>query len=55
MPAAIETRDLTRTFDDVVAVDHVSLVAATGVIYGLLGSNGAGTPSRAASHELRAR
>ncbi|HTR50294.1 MAG TPA: ATP-binding cassette domain-containing protein [Kofleriaceae bacterium] len=40
--AAIETRDLTRAFDDVLAVDRVSLVADAGTIYGLLGSNGAG-------------
>lgn len=42
MPAAIETRDLTRTFDDVLAVDRVSLVIQGGAIFGLLGSNGAG-------------
>ena len=42
MVAAIETRDLTRAFDDVLAVDRVSLVADAGTIYGLLGSNGAG-------------
>jgi ABC-2 type transport system ATP-binding protein len=40
--AAIETRELTRTFDEVLAVDRVSLVAAAGTICGLLGSNGAG-------------
>jgi ABC-2 type transport system ATP-binding protein len=42
VPAAIQTRDLTRTFDDVLAVDRVSLAAGAGTIYGLLGSNGAG-------------
>jgi len=40
--AAIETRELTRAFDDVLALDRVSLAAAAGTIYGLLGSNGAG-------------
>ena len=42
MAAAIETRELTRAFDDVLALDRVSLAAAAGTIYGLLGSNGAG-------------
>jgi ABC-2 type transport system ATP-binding protein len=42
VPAAIETTDLTRTFDDVLAVDRVSLVVSSGTIFGLLGPNGAG-------------
>ncbi|HUJ61407.1 MAG TPA: ATP-binding cassette domain-containing protein [Kofleriaceae bacterium] len=42
MTAAIQTRELTRVFDELVAVDRVDLVASTGTIFGLLGSNGAG-------------
>jgi ABC-2 type transport system ATP-binding protein len=41
-PAAIETRDLTRVFDGVRAVDRVTLTVPGGTIFGLLGSNGAG-------------
>jgi len=40
--AAIETHDLTRAFDGVLAVDRVSLDIPRGMIFGLLGSNGAG-------------
>mgnify|MGYP005835456433 CR=1 FL=1 len=39
---AIETRDLTRHFGRVVAVDGVSLKIQTGQVYGFLGPNGAG-------------
>jgi len=38
----ISTRDLTKRFGDVVAVDHVNLEVAEGEIFGLLGPNGAG-------------
>src|ERR671915_2409788 len=41
MPA-IETRDLQRRFDDVVAVAGVDLAVASGEIYAFLGPNGAG-------------
>src|ERR671915_36723 len=41
MPA-IETRDLQRRFDDVVAVAGVDLRVAAGEIYAFLGPNGAG-------------
>src|ERR687896_138346 len=41
MPA-IETRDLQRRFDDVVAVAGVDLAVSAGEIYAFLGPNGAG-------------
>ena len=39
---AIFTENLTRTFDALTAVDHVSLSIAEGELFGLLGPNGAG-------------
>ncbi len=39
---AISTRDLTKNFGDLVAVDKVSLDIAQGELFGLLGPNGAG-------------
>ncbi len=42
MPDAIVVYDLTRTFGDFVAVDHVTFAVATGEIFGFLGPNGAG-------------
>ncbi len=42
MPAMIETRDLTRRFDAVVAVDHLNLTVERGEIFGLVGPDGAG-------------
>jgi ABC-2 type transport system ATP-binding protein len=39
---AIQVENLTRKFDDLVAVDHVSFSIDTGEIFGLLGPNGAG-------------
>jgi ABC-2 type transport system ATP-binding protein len=38
----IETRDLTKKFDGLTAVDHVSFSVKRGEIFGLLGPNGAG-------------
>ena len=38
----IETRDLTRRFGDVLAVDRLTLTVRPGEIFGLLGPNGAG-------------
>jgi ABC-2 type transport system ATP-binding protein len=40
--AAIETRDLRRAFEDVLAVDGIDLAVAEGEIYAFLGPNGAG-------------
>lgn len=39
---AIETRDLTKKYGDVTAVDQVSLQVKKGEVFGLLGPNGAG-------------
>jgi len=39
---AIETRGLSRTFDDVRAVDGLDLTVRTGEIFGLIGPDGAG-------------
>jgi ABC-2 type transport system ATP-binding protein len=38
----VTARDLTRTFGDFVAVDHVSFEVTRGEVFGFLGSNGAG-------------
>jgi ABC-2 type transport system ATP-binding protein len=40
--ALLEARDLSKRFDEVVAVDRVSVAVSRGEIYGLLGPNGAG-------------
>lgn len=43
MPSPIlTTRDLTRTFGDFTAVDHLNLEIPQGEVFGLLGPNGAG-------------
>lgn len=42
MDAIIETRDLTRRFGELVAVDHLNLTVARGEIFGLVGPDGAG-------------
>lgn len=39
---AVETKDLTKTYGDLVALDGLSLEVGEGEIYGLLGPNGAG-------------
>jgi ABC-2 type transport system ATP-binding protein len=39
---AILAEDLRKTFDEVVAVDHISLSVPRGTVLGLLGANGAG-------------
>ncbi|UCH11572.1 MAG: ATP-binding cassette domain-containing protein, partial [Fidelibacterota bacterium] len=38
----VEIRNVTKTFDDVVAVDDLSLDVPQGSIYGFIGPNGAG-------------
>ncbi|HXQ26067.1 MAG TPA: ATP-binding cassette domain-containing protein [Candidatus Acidoferrales bacterium] len=40
--ASVQTIELTRSFEDLVAVDHLSFSTASGSIFGLLGPNGAG-------------
>lgn len=40
--AIIETKELTKRFGDLIAVDHVTLSIDEGAIFGLLGPNGAG-------------
>jgi ABC-2 type transport system ATP-binding protein len=40
--ATIQTHNLTRCFDNFIAVDHVDLSVASGEIFGLLGPNAAG-------------
>src|SRR5207248_412955 len=42
MSLAIETRGLTRTFDQFRAVDRIDLKVERGTFYGFLGPNGAG-------------
>src|SRR5215831_7612696 len=42
MDAIIETRDLTRRFGALIAVDHLNLTIAKGEIFGLVGPDGAG-------------
>jgi ABC-2 type transport system ATP-binding protein len=41
-PNAVETRSLTRRFESLVAVNHLTFSCAHGTIFGLLGPNGAG-------------
>jgi ABC-2 type transport system ATP-binding protein len=42
MPAIIDTRDLTRRFGALTAVDHLTLQVEEGEIFGLVGPDGAG-------------
>ena len=39
---AIQTRQLTKRYGDVVAVDRLDLTVSAGEVFGLLGPNGAG-------------
>jgi ABC-2 type transport system ATP-binding protein len=39
---AIQAKDLTRTFGDFTAVDHITFDVKTGEVFGFLGANGAG-------------
>ncbi len=45
MTAAVELRDIRKTYDHFVAVDQLSFTVRSGSIYGLLGPNGAGKTS----------
>ncbi len=38
----IEAKDLTKKFDDIVAVDHINARIRDGYVFGLIGTNGAG-------------
>lgn len=40
--AALQTEHLTRTFGAVRAVDDLSLTVPAGIVFGFLGTNGAG-------------
>ncbi|MBA3945436.1 MAG: ABC transporter ATP-binding protein [Herpetosiphonaceae bacterium] len=42
MPPIIETRDLTKRYGTVVALDRLNLLIPAGAIYGFIGPNGAG-------------
>ena len=42
MDPIIRTRDLTRRFDALTAVDHLNLEVSKGEIFGLVGPDGAG-------------
>ena len=39
---ALEVKDLVKTFDKLVAVDHVSFEVPEGSVFGIIGRNGAG-------------
>jgi ABC-2 type transport system ATP-binding protein len=39
---AIDAKGLTRTFDSVTAVDHITFDVRAGEVFGFLGANGAG-------------
>ena len=38
----IEAKNLTKRFDNIVAVDHVNAMIRDGYVFGLIGTNGAG-------------
>ena len=38
----IELRNVTKQFDNIIAVDHVSVTIKEGNVFGLIGTNGAG-------------
>jgi ABC-2 type transport system ATP-binding protein len=42
MTTVLEARDLSKTYGDVHAVDHVDLLVEEGALFGLLGPNGSG-------------
>ena len=46
LQSVIEVNELTKRFDSLIAVDHISFAVAPGETVGLLGGNGAGkTPT----------
>src|SRR5262249_37222425 len=45
MSNVVEVRQLTKSYGDVTAVNHVSFCIEAGKIYGLMGRNGAGKPT----------
>src|ERR1039458_9766917 len=55
MEPIIETRDLTRRFGELTAVDRLNLSVAEGEIFGLVGPDGAGKTSASTSRWPRAR
>ena len=38
----IRAEDLTKRFDDIVAVDHITAEIKDGCVFGLIGTNGSG-------------
>jgi ABC-2 type transport system ATP-binding protein len=42
LTTAVEARELTKTFGELIAVDHLSLEIATGEVFAFLGPNGSG-------------
>ena len=38
----IEARNLTKKFDDIMAVDHINATIRDGCVFGFIGTNGAG-------------
>ena len=42
MPAAVEARELTKMYGDLVAVDRLSLDVNEGEVFAFLGPNGSG-------------
>ena len=38
----IEAKNLTKQFDDIVALDHINAAIRDGSVFGLIGTNGAG-------------
>jgi len=42
MTVVIKTQDLSKTYGDVKAVDHVNISIDEGALFGLLGPNGSG-------------
>jgi ABC-type multidrug transport system ATPase subunit len=46
MAAIIEARDLVKSFNGFTALDHISFAVPEGIIFGLLGPNGADKTTR---------